>query len=712
MLFKVQVLRILMKKNYTINQHATVLPCLTQGIKKGVFLCKLLRPYSQNHRPLNKRGIDYNRELSIIYVNFIKALLHNELNLNKDKFKTYREILKFLEGFSKEITFSKSYVSYLKVKGGKYERVSNSKLSLDFIRYVKKTYSEFNESEFLSIPGPSQVNITKSPILPSRKKIDFNEKRALRSWWKIWAGSLELTRSFYNRIIGISKLVVSKSTDFLKIALVYIFIFIPLILILSSVQANDFDILDPVDLEDMANLSYQEEILFVPAEEDSYLKELKGIRSYADNLDLRGERPNHLYAAGIESSIQELGSQPGVTRDGQAKALQGEILLTDAHSEVSKQFTTPSKEKPNTSFRCDRPKKNFHSFFRMLDFNNLNYSPSLFQSYTFPNVTTIKYKFVYNLDNFWYSKSINIGCGLDSLSTAANEFFNTYVWNNSSINSANIPSVGVQAESAHPGLNKDTFPNIAIIPSNSEVSPNSTPPLSAYFEYNPVNLTPLDTNPRTLDAIASGQAKATAEIRRLETPNLTPVDAIISSYLEPSNISPRSLNKESELIDLPSVVSKDKSTTELMHQPRRDLYNDLTNTNLPTKSFFKAYSESVAVFEEVKSRREELELIQHGVIHRKWQFESYLNKIERKCTWLDEEFKKIKDRDLPESTGLRVPEILDNEMNRIKKIKEKILLLEKTYEFYGDLIEAYRVHMTDLSGHLDRLRYISIKANV
>lgn len=47
-----------------------------------------------------------------------------------------------------------------------------------------------------------------------------------------------------------------------------------------------------------------------------------------------------------------------------------------------------------------RPKNNFHSLFRMLDFNNLNYSPSLFQSYTFPDVASIKYKFTYSLDNF------------------------------------------------------------------------------------------------------------------------------------------------------------------------------------------------------------------------------------------------------------------------------------------------------------------------
>jgi hypothetical protein len=47
-----------------------------------------------------------------------------------------------------------------------------------------------------------------------------------------------------------------------------------------------------------------------------------------------------------------------------------------------------------------RPKNNLHSLFRMLDFNNLNYSPSLFQSYTFPDVASIKYKFTYSLDNF------------------------------------------------------------------------------------------------------------------------------------------------------------------------------------------------------------------------------------------------------------------------------------------------------------------------
>jgi hypothetical protein len=87
-----------------------------KGIKNVTFYTNTTIRYYQT-RPKNKEGIN------IIYVNFIKALLHNELNLNRHKFRTHAEILKFLQGFDKEISFSKSYISQLKTKGGQFKKV-------------------------------------------------------------------------------------------------------------------------------------------------------------------------------------------------------------------------------------------------------------------------------------------------------------------------------------------------------------------------------------------------------------------------------------------------------------------------------------------------------------------------------------------------------------------------------------------------------------
>lgn len=283
-----------MKKYYIILfDLATVFPYLTQGIKKGVFLPNLTLAPCRYYSSIGKKDTNYEREISIIYVNFIKALLHNELNLSRDRLKTYREILKFLEGFSKKITFSKSYVSKLKIKGGKFEKVSNSQLSLDFIRYVKKTFPEFNESEFLisatRARAPRKAYVTRPSILHTKKDYTLLAPVAtMPKFDKFLAGGLEVVRSLYNKIVLKGRALRSeklKLRGLLDSALVYLWIFIPyFVLILMSVQANDFDILDPVQVDDMAKSSYKEETMFVPSE-DLTLKELKGIRSYVDNYD-------------------------------------------------------------------------------------------------------------------------------------------------------------------------------------------------------------------------------------------------------------------------------------------------------------------------------------------------------------------------------------------------------------------------------------------
>lgn len=290
-----------MKKYYIILfDQATVFPYLTQGIKKGVFLQNLtLAPY-RYYSSISKKDTNCEREISIIYVNFIKALLHNELNLSRDRLKTYREILKFLEGFSKKITFSISYVSKLKIQGGKFEKVSNSQLSLDFIRYVKKTFPEFNESEFLisatragakknTIFFTRKAYVTRPSILHTKKDYTLLAPVAtMPKFYKLLAGGLGVVRSLYNKIVLKGRALRSvklKLRGLLDFALVYLWIFIPyFVLILMSVQANDFDILDPVQVDDMAKSSYKEETMFVPSE-DLTLKELKGIRSYVDNYD-------------------------------------------------------------------------------------------------------------------------------------------------------------------------------------------------------------------------------------------------------------------------------------------------------------------------------------------------------------------------------------------------------------------------------------------
>jgi hypothetical protein len=108
------------------------------------------RGYATNKKP-------YNEEMRIIYINFVKALLHNKLNLHKSKFNNYGEIVKFLEEFQGDKLFSKPYISKLK-SDGQFSKVPFSEKSEQFIFYVKKKFPNFNEAKFiLPYPGSEET---------------------------------------------------------------------------------------------------------------------------------------------------------------------------------------------------------------------------------------------------------------------------------------------------------------------------------------------------------------------------------------------------------------------------------------------------------------------------------------------------------------------------------------------------------------------------
>lgn len=730
-----------MKKYYIILfDQATVFPYLTQGIKKGVFLPNLTLAPCRYYSSIGKKDTNYEREISIIYVNFIKALLHNELNLSRDKLKTYREILKFLEGFSKKITFSISYVSKLKIKGGKFEKVSNSQLSLDFIRYVKKTFPEFNESEFLISATRAcakkntnfftrKAYVTKPSILHMKKDYTLLAPVAIMAkFYKLLGGGLEVVRSLYNKIVLKGRALRSeklKLRGLFDSALVYLWVFIPyFILILMSVQAHDFDILDPIQVDDMAKSSYKEDTIFEPSD-DLTLKDLKGIRSYVDNYDWRSERPNHVDTAKVEeySPLESISTFSSTTDTVQSKA---------------------------------RPKKNFHSLFRMLDFNNLNYSPSLFQSYTFPDVASIKYKFIYSLDNFWPCGSNINTLSLDTIPTTVYDFFKTYAWNRSSVNLVNIPKGGSCPSSE--GLeqtkstisrfsNKVASPSITIVPNSPVISPNSSPPLSAYFEYDPRNLRPLDTSSRALDtSISAAQAKTTpiTNPKDTETPNLTPIDSIITSYLDQTNKSPERLNTDAvteqakaKATAKVALASEDKFVhegtsslrekwasllPESMNRSPSGRLGDSSAENwmLPEKNFSMDLSRDITILQDIIVRQSNLELYQQNVNHMKWKLENVLFKleVEKELLELRVEHVELEGRSKKPSgplSGFTHDEVLEalKEGNmRINELKEQILVLEKTSKLYGDLIEEHRIDISNHKAHIKRLQDISIKYNL
>lgn len=100
----------------------------------------------------SKRKQRYSKELRAIYVNFTVALLHNKLNIDKNKFNNYSSIIKFLENHKGDKLFTRHHISKLRYTK-EFKRIPLTSESLDFINYVKKTFPEFNDSLFVYKPS-------------------------------------------------------------------------------------------------------------------------------------------------------------------------------------------------------------------------------------------------------------------------------------------------------------------------------------------------------------------------------------------------------------------------------------------------------------------------------------------------------------------------------------------------------------------------------
>jgi hypothetical protein len=130
-------------------------------------LCNIHKNYS------TKIHKSYSKELRAIYVNFTVALLHNKLNIDKNKFNNYSSIIKFLENHKGDKLFTRHYVSKLK-NTKEFKRIPLTSESLDFINYVKKTFPEFNDSLFVynSVTSPQSY----IPSAPEAKYTEVTTK--------------------------------------------------------------------------------------------------------------------------------------------------------------------------------------------------------------------------------------------------------------------------------------------------------------------------------------------------------------------------------------------------------------------------------------------------------------------------------------------------------------------------------------------------------
>lgn len=383
---KVQILRILMKKLIKTLKRPIVYPFLTLEMKREKrnlpsWLFTLIR--YKSHHAKNKGKRYYNKEIGIIYVNFLKALFHNELNLERSKFKSYADILEYLQKFSKDITFSKNYISQLKTRGGKFEKVSLSPQSLDFVKYVIKTYPDFKVSEFIHYPSEISVNITED--ISKGMELLLNKSKPKRAGLKEGVSSSAVKET---KLLDISSYVVA-----------YFFILIPyfglmsLYLILEGCFA-------PLGILAKECTTFKDDLVITPdlcAHKFTVSlfneMQLPEVGLFWDTEDLEPDStvaPHEIYPKTDVGYI--------------AYPLCGEAAQ-QATTELSAQGTTMNNNSFSSgsglqSSTASYKKNNFYSFFSMLDFNNMACYPVLSQDYSLSDIINNRYKFSLHTTSF------------------------------------------------------------------------------------------------------------------------------------------------------------------------------------------------------------------------------------------------------------------------------------------------------------------------
>jgi hypothetical protein len=133
----------------------------------------------------------YSKEMGVIYTNFIKALLHNRLNLDSTRFKKNEEIINYLEGFQGDKLFSRQQISKFKAQG-EFERVPLTPKSKEFIDYVKITFNNFDGFEFALVkPITKEENnsLRTQLVIPTSNKKTTKHEPTIESV-KIVTGAL------------------------------------------------------------------------------------------------------------------------------------------------------------------------------------------------------------------------------------------------------------------------------------------------------------------------------------------------------------------------------------------------------------------------------------------------------------------------------------------------------------------------------------------
>lgn len=439
-----------------------------------------------------KRHKSYSKELGAIYVNFIIALLHNKLNLDRTKLKSYSNIIKFLEGYKGDKLYTKGYLSKLRYRG-EFKKVPLTSESLDFINYVKKTFPDFNDSYFVykhptntlkySYPATTTQTKPKASVLSLRSKLKL--------------------QSLPNKYLWIYE------------EIAYFFILLPyFILLILAIKDNPelFDVYikewkseiytntQTKDIDEYLNIdTYPDFVAVAPQTENGYADitdfygRIEGVSSgNFEDVPSRWPYSNNISAntpISSESGSAEVRKLSDTTKtkaimdttytypsgqDSQAMNQQAKKITNNySHSVFFNEDNQNTKDMHTTEFYKTKRKSSW--WFSMLDFNNLNYFPSLFEDLSKPRETytivqSTNDTILNNTDVSTYKRYTNKTVNVSYLENAILKHISSESANYNTINIENTMVSSVAHHTDQPGANlsRDT---INIVTAQAKASP-------------------------------------------------------------------------------------------------------------------------------------------------------------------------------------------------------------------------------------------------
>lgn len=118
------------------------------------FLSKFHKQSIYSKGTSTSSGNKYKSYIDLAVRNFLRGLLSNPPLYNlKNEFTSYSEIVEFVQGYDDKIKLSKSSISHLKSRKMVFKTVPRTKVTMDFIDYVKIKFPEFDEVSFFAGKG-------------------------------------------------------------------------------------------------------------------------------------------------------------------------------------------------------------------------------------------------------------------------------------------------------------------------------------------------------------------------------------------------------------------------------------------------------------------------------------------------------------------------------------------------------------------------------